>query len=396
MASIRKRIMPSGETRWLVDYKDLRGVRRGRQFSTKKEAVDFETKVRADIAAGVHIADSAALTVREAGDLWLERARTEGLEASTVRQYHQHLKYHIIPLIGAVKLSRLHTPAVEEFRDKLLQTRSRSLSRAVLASLKAILTEAQRRGLAGQNVAAKTKIRDAKRDKEEVEIPTKEEIRAILTRVGDMWPLTRPLTSRQGDGRVVALPWRPLILTAIFSGLRLSELRGLNWSHVDFDEGIIRVRQRADFQNRIGPPKSKAGNRDVPLAPTALNTLKTWKVSCPLSPLKLVFPTKTGGVLSGSNLHRQCWRPLLRALDLVDIELDSETKKQIEKPRYTFHCLRHTAASLFIEQGWTPKKLMTVMGHSSIQMTFDLYGHLWKTLEDDAKAVAQIEARLLG
>jgi integrase len=86
----------------------------------------------------------------------------------------------------------------------------------------------------------------------------------------------------------------------------------------------------------------------------------------------------------------------LRALDLVDIELDSETKKQIEKPRYTFHCLRHTAASLFIEQGWTPKKLMTVMGHSSIQMTFDLYGHLWKTLEDDAKAVAQIEARLLG
>ena len=92
----------------------------------------------------------------------------------------------------------------------------------------------------------------------------------------------------------------------------------------------------------------------------------------------------------------QCWRPLLRALGLINFELDGETKEQIEKPRYTFHCLRHTAASLFIEQGWTPKKLMTVMGHSSIQMTFDLYGHLWRTLEDDAKAVAQIQARLLG
>jgi integrase len=396
MASVRKRKLLSGEVRWQLDYRDLSGTRRSKQFKTKAEAVIFETRVRAEIAAGTHVADSAAVTVREAGDLWLQRAGMEGLEASTVRQYRQHLQHHINPLIGAVKLSRLSTPAVEDFRDKLLQTRSRPLSRAVLASLKAILTEAQRRGLAGQNVAAKTKIKDAKRDREEVEIPTKEEIRAIITRARETWPLTRQLTSRQGTGRVVALPWHPLILTAIFSGLRLSELRGLTWSHVAFDEGVIRVRQRADFQNRIGPPKSKAGNRDVPLAPIALNTLKTWKISCPLSPMKLVFPTKTGGILSGSNVHRQCWRPILCALNLIDIEFDNETREQVEKPRYTFHCLRHTAASLFIEQGWTPKKFMTVMGHSSIQMTFDLYGHLWKILEDDAKAVAQIEARLLG
>ena len=153
----------------------------------------------------------------------LQRARTEGLEASTIRQYRQHLDHHIIPLIGATKLSRLNTPSVGVFRDKLLQTRSRALSRAILASLKAIVADAQRRGLAGQNVAAKTKIKDAKRDKEEVEIPLKDEIRAIVTRSTEMWPLTRPLTSREGRGRVVALPWRPLILTAIFSGLRLSE-----------------------------------------------------------------------------------------------------------------------------------------------------------------------------
>jgi integrase len=184
-------------------------------------------------------------------------------------------------------------------------------------------------------------------------------------------------------------------LIAIFTGLRLSELRGLTWDNVDFNEGVVRVRQRADFQNRMGAPKSEAGNRDVPLAPIALNTLKTWKVCCPLSPQKLVFPTKTGGIISGSNLHRQCWRPLLRALGLIELIVD-DSGEEVEEAHYTFHALRHTAASLFIEQGWTPKKLMTVMGHSSIQMTFDLYGHLWKTAEDDAKAVAQIEARLLG
>ena len=129
------------------------------------------------------------------------------------------------------------------------------------------------------------------------------------------------------------------------------------------------------------------------MAPLALTVLKAWNVSCPLSKQKLVFPTKTGEVIAGSNLHRQCWRPLLRDIGLVDLKVDAETKEEIEKPRYTFHCLRHTAASLFIEHGWTPKKLMTVMGHSSIQMTFDLYGHLWKTPEDDAKAMAEIQAR---
>jgi integrase len=61
-----------------------------------------------------------------------------------------------------------------------------------------------------------------------------------------------------------------------------------------------------------------------------------------------------------------------------------------------FHALRHAAASLFIEQGWTPKKVQSLMGHSSIQVTFDIYGHLYSDPEDDAKAMAQIEARLLA
>ena len=387
-------MLPSGETRWLLDYQDGAGKRRAKQFRTKSEAISFETVVRAQIAAGVHVADSVAITVREAGDFWLQRARVEGLEESTARQYRQHLEHHILPLLGAVKLSRLTQPMVEEFRDKLLETRSRALTRAVLASLKSILKEAQRRGLVGQNVAMQTQVRQSKRDREKIEIPSKDEIRGMLSKSAELWPLARALTSRGREGRAVALPWRAFILTAIFTGLRLSELRGLTWDNVDLAEGVIRVRQRADLHNKMGPPKSEAGKRDVPLAPLVINTLKEWRLACPASSLKLAFPTKTGGIISGSNLHRQCWRPLLRELGLVELRV-GENRKEIEEPRYTFHCLRHTAASLFIEQGWTPKKVMTVMGHSSIQMTFDLYGHLWKTLDDDAKAMEQIEARLL-
>ena len=78
---------------------------------------------------------------------------------------------------------------------------------------------------------------------------------------------------------------------------------------------------------------------------------------------------------------------------------DTITNKEDEKTAtlpHNFHALRHAAASLFIEQGWGPKKIQSMMGHSSIQVTFDIYGHLFPDMEDDAKAMAEIEARLLS
>ena len=61
--------------------------------------------------------------------------------------------------------------------------------------------------------------------------------------------------------------------------------------------------------------------------------------------------------------------------------------------RYGFHMLRHAAASLFIQYlGWTPKRLQTVMGHSSITMTFDLYGHMFENVESDRADMAKTEA----
>ena len=65
-------------------------------------------------------------------------------------------------------------------------------------------------------------------------------------------------------------------------------------------------------------------------------------------------------------------------------------------PKYGLHSLRHTAASLFIEQGFSPKRVQALMGHSSIGMTFDTYGHLWPSAEDDQVAMAQVQPRLIG
>ena len=396
VAVVRKRTLKSGKVRWQLDYRDRNGKRRHKQFIRKADADVHETKIRSEIAAGTHVAESDSIAVNEAGDLWLRRGEREGLEAGTLRQYRQHLKYHISPLLGITKLARLTTPAVERFRDELLQTRSRPMTRAVLTSLKGILKEAKRLGLIGHNPAAETAVSDARRHRVNVEIPEKDEIRAMLAKVAENWPLTRIETSRDGVRKVVAVCWRPFIVTAIFTGLRCSELRGLTWEHVDFQEGVVRVRQRADFQNDMGAPKSEAGKRDVPMAPMVSNTLKNWKLACPKTPLDLVFPTQNGSIHSNGNIHKQCWRPLQRAAGVTKVTGTDFEGAPIMKPKYKFHALRHAAASLFIEQGWSPKKIQTVMGHSSIQITFDTYGHLWKNTEDDLRAMAQIEARLLA
>jgi integrase len=67
-----------------------------------------------------------------------------------------------------------------------------------------------------------------------------------------------------------------------------------------------------------------------------------------------------------------------------------------DKPKYGMHSLRHAAASLFIEQGFSPKRVQALMGHSTIQMTFDTYGHLFAAAEDDRVAMSQLQARLVG
>jgi len=92
-------------------------------------------------------------------------------------------------------------------------------------------------------------------------------------------------------------------------------------------------------------------------------------------------PAKHGGVIGHTEVWRM-WNQLLEAIGLP-------------RKHHRLYDLRHVAASLFIEQGMQPKKIKTIMGHSSIRITFDLYGHLWETPEKDAKAMEEIETRLL-
>ncbi|QND48100.1 site-specific integrase [Rhizobium lusitanum] len=377
MATVRKRLLPSGKTVWQADYRDGAGKRRSKQFVLKKEADAFLVGARGEVAKGVHVAESASITIAQAAKAWIKRAEAEGLERSTRASYEQHVDIHIVPRIGATKLSKITVPFVQEFADDLGKDLSRAMVKKVIGSLSGIFTEALRTGKAAQNPVAAVKIKISKRDTARAEMPTKAELRAILN-----------ATPEKN---------KPFIWTAAFTGLRASELRGLIWDDVDLNGKLLHVRRRADPYNVIGKPKSEAGTRDVPLSPSVVIILTEWKKMCPKGKLDLVFPNGAGNVESHANLLNRVFWPIQVAagVSVKTDELDDDGNP-IFDAKYSLHALRHAAAALWIEQNATPKRIQMLMGHSSIQMTYDTYGYLFDAREDDQAAIAAIEERLLA
>jgi integrase len=386
--SVRKRswTTPEGEPKeaWVVDYADQGGKRRNRQFARKRDAEAYRARVAVDLRAGIHTADHH-ITVAAAGKLWLESRAAARVERSTLEQYRRHLDLHIAPRIGAMKLTQLTIPAVRTFEDRLRHECSPVMTRKVLVSLSAILAEAQERGLVAQNVVrslrgGRQRGQERHADRRQkgklkvgVDIPTPGEVRIIIAHLQPRW--------------------RPMLLTAIFTGLRASELRGLRWSDVDLKRGEIHVRQRADRWRVIGQPKSEAGERTIPLPPMVVNTLREWKLACPKGEQDLAFPNGAGRVEDHNNIAERGWIPTQVAAGVT----------RQGKAKYPgLHAMRHFYASWCINRRVDgglelPLKLVQArLGHASIQMTADRYGHLFPRGDDGAELAAAERAFLGG
>ena len=384
MATIKKRrwLTKNGEWKeaWRLRYVDSSGKERQKQFDRKGDAEAYRIKVGWEVSQGTHTPDSASITVAKAADLWIERARQQELERSTIKSYEEIARLHIKPFIGAEKLSRLNMPTVQAFLDGLLESRSKAMAGKAVRALSSIVTEAQRRGLVAQNVAKGVKVIRSKREKKKIIVPPKMDLRAMLGTAASDFP-----------------DFRPLLLTAIFTGLRSSELRGLRRLDVDLRAAEIIICQRADQWGEIGPPKSQAGHRTIPIPPMLVSVLREWMLRAPPSALGLLFPNSDGGVRLHSNmLNREYW-PLQIAAGLTEPTDKRDGEGQpIVRARYDFHSLRHAAASAWIKQHVDLKRLTTWLGHASVQTTLDVYGHLIRDQHGDAAIVAAAQAELLA
>jgi integrase len=374
-----------GEPReaWLVDYTDGSGTRRAKFFGKKKDADAYHVSVRGEVAQGIYTPPSRSITIKAAAEDWIKYVKAEKREAATIEGYQQMVDKHIVPRLGATKLASLTHARVQKLRDDLLDTAnggvaSRLLARKVLGALKAILKDAKRLGNVATNVAQDVSVDLKTRNKPKlrigVDIPTRDDVRRILEAAPEGYA-------------------RALFMTAAFAGLRASELRGLRWQDVDLKHSAIHVRQRADRYNEIGSPKSVSGQRAVPIGPMVVNTLRQWQVASPRkAPDDLVFASRVGKPQTLTNIVNRLWMPLQVKAGIVDGE---------GKAKYTgLHSLRHFYASWCINRrkdGGLELPAKTVqerLGHASIVLTLDRYGHLFPS--DDGAELAEAERAIFA
>ncbi len=379
-------------------YYDADGKYRTKTFDTKRDAEAWEAQMRVDKKKGIHRPDSMSITVRQAGALWLEACKAESLEPDAIRGYAGHLRVHIYPAmapknapagwdgqLGDLKLSKLTTPMCEVFKRLVLESKAktntgkttdRTISRKtaghILASFKTMLNDAQTCGLISYNPALPIRIKIKERDRAPLRIgehiPDRADVAAIVSASTGMW--------------------RVLFKTDASTGMRTSELRSLSWSnvHLAVGDGKITVCNRADRKRKIGSVKTPASYRTIQIGDDLVAELLRWKKICPVSELNLVFPDEHGNVMPEGKIRKALYE-VQRRIGIV---------RSNGKPKYHVHGLRHFYASVMIDAGTAPKRLQELLGHSSLQMTMDLYGHLFPPTSDEIDRINKAMAKVFA
>jgi integrase len=173
-----------------------------------------------------------------------------------------------------------------------------------------------------------------------------------------------------------------LYVVAVHTGLRQGELLGLKWTDIDLDAGKLSVRRSLKVTKDglgFGPPKNKASRRSVPLNKTAVAALRAHRLRQNEERLRspewrdadIVFPSGVGGPTYRNNLYRLEYKPLLERAGLAG-------------DGFTFHSLRHTFATALFVKREHPKVVQSLLGHSSITQTMDIYSHLMDGVGGDA------------
>jgi integrase len=314
---------------------------------------------RSDAAVAVRqgaLRAASPVTLNEAADAWLEGARAGTIrnrkgqvyKPSVIRSYDASLRLHVRDVLGAAKLSAITRFDIQDLADRLLaDRRDPSTIRNTLMPLRVIYRRAVSRGDVTVNptTALELPAVEGKRD--------------------------RIATPKEAAQLVAALPTvadRALWSTALYAGLRRGEIMALRWEDVDLKARVLRVERSWDpIAGEFVATKSKAGRRTVPIA-SALKTVLLEHRLC---------SGRAGGLVFG----RDAAHPYN---DWVMQDRARRAWKKAKLAPIGLHEARHTFASLMIAAGVNAKALTTYLGHSSVSITYDRYGHLMPGNEGEA------------
>jgi integrase len=368
----RKRVSGEGtykkrkDGRWEAQYTihTPSGTKRKSVYGRTKEEVAMKLRKAIADSEGGLVFDAEGLTVAEYLRHWLEGSVKGSVWHTTYRDYAGHVKNHIAPELGRLKLVKLTATHVQAlYRKKLDSGLAPRTVQYIHATLHKALDQAVKWRLIPYNVSdAVTKPHQERSERDAL----------TLRQVLDFFEAAK------GDR------FEALYVLAVFTGMRPGEMLALRWSDLVLDnpEPVARVRRSLskydDGRPVIKSTKTEKG-RAIALLPQVIEALQIHRKRQAEQRLKysglwrdedLVFPSKTGGSMSWGNLVRRNLKPLMRAAGLPDGTRPYD--------------LRHTFATLMLEQGENPKVVQEVLGHSRITHTMDTYSHVSPNIQKEA------------
>ena len=287
---------------------------------------------------------SSDMTLTEWTEKWIATQRQ--IKQTTKMMYYSHLKNHISGSIGKYKLKKLTEDIVQEFIDDLTEKYAPKTVHSVFSMLRLALNDAKRRRFVEDIYS---NIRLPKIKHHNVKVLTKDEQQRLETEI-------MKYESRIDIG----------ILVCLYTGIRIGELCALKWENISLKNAVISIEQTAQRVINSGAKKDDAKTKihfDVPKSPSSMRTIPIPQFL--VDELKKYqrdngFILRDSGEYTDTRTISNRFKVLLKKADIEDMN---------------FHCIRHTFATRALELGFDAKTLSEVLGHSSVNLTLNLYAH---------------------
>ena len=336
-------------TAYKVWWRSPDGKTHSKTFHKARERDRFIRQVETRKDEGTYTDPSAGRILF--GDFFTHfMATATHLKPSSATYYRGLAQRHILPAFGRQALNTITVADVRAFLAELQHRTGSPTVRAVHRLLRRALSVAQEEGRLGLNPAARAKV--PQENNREPRFLTAQEVAAIV----DEAPYR----------------YRALLLLLAYGGLRVGEAVGLRVSDLDLLRGRVNVSGAlVEIEGKLVAGTTKTGRkRSVALPPFLRDEIGQHLAAFvkPNKPTSLVFPAHLGGAIRPSFLRKKIFYPAARRAGI--------------EPLPRLHDLRHTSVALAISAGAHPKAIQEMLGHSSITVTLDRYGHLFDTLQE--------------
>ena len=330
----------------------LNGKRKWFKGGTKKDAQKVLNDKLSEIGQGTY-RELTKKTFKEFAGVWIDSYATSSVKPSTLAGYKDIIERLLKPAFGHYQMTDIMTGHLQAFVSGRLKSVSAKTVTNEIVVIKEMFKHALRWGYLKLNPAEY--LERPRVVKPEIEVLAPAEIEAFL---------------ENATGH-----YRTAFFTDSLTGMRAGELWGLQWGDIDWNSKRIHVR-RSLWKGQFQTPKTKNSNRQIDIPNSLIHELKKWKLACPVTEDDLVFPSPAGMPSQHDNVVKRYFSPALRKAGLRQV---------------SFHSLRHTNASLRALGGQNIFYASRQLGHASINITLDIYGHLFNDAQYNRQQAELLE-----